>query len=256
MPEIPAIPSQVGMTPEQIAAFQVDPNQWIRQVLEGQFLGQNPALAEMLQSIEQDAMRQFQEASRPNLASQLNLSGGYGTALGRQSLANASRDFSTSLAGQLAGIRYQDYGAERDRMQQALQLLSGETVASRQGLFGARDTDVQSATNLRQAQMQADAQRAAARMAAGASRYGADRSFAAARLGHQANFWRDAMARSGLIRGFTGGPQDSLGQRKLHAQPGAKGGLFGGPASTPVRFDMKQDRMGASPDPWNQPGLL
>lgn len=243
---MPPIPQQVGLTPEQIANFQADPNQWLRSVLEGQFLGQNPHLQDIISQIEADAQRQFQESILPTTTAQLNQSGAYGTALGAQARAGAAEDFARGLMGQTAGIRYEDYGSERDRMQQALQLLSGETLGSRQGLFGARDTDVQSATNIEQANIAAAAQRAAARSAAGASRYGADRSFAAARLGAQSDFWRNAFNRSGLMRGFTGGPQQSIGQRGAGAQGR---NVFGGPAGGFVPADKP-----IGGDPWNQPG--
>lgn len=252
---MPPIPQQVQLTPEQIAAFQADPNQWMQQVLEGQYLGANPYIDELIRQTEADAMRQFQESILPTRAAELNLSGAYGTALGQQAEANTARDFAQMLSGQTSGLRAQDYASERDRMMQALQLLSGETLGTRQGLFGARGQDVQSATNLQQAQIAANAQRAAARAAAGASRYGADRSFAAARLGQQANFWQDAFNRSGLMRGFTGGPQQSLGQRGAIQTPSAptgqfaglmQQGVFGGPAGGVVQGP-------STIDPWNNP---
>lgn len=262
---MPPIPQQVQLTPEQIANFLPQINQYMQQVLGGEFIGANPYIDELIQQTEADAMRQFQESILPTRAAELNLSGAYGTALGQQAEANTARDFAQMLSGQTSGLRAQDYQSERENMMRALQLLSGETVASRQGLFGARDTDVQSATNLRQAQMAANAQRAAARAAAGASRYGADRAFAAQRLGMQSDFWRDAFNRSGLMRGFTGGPQQSLGQRgaapavgtgprftpEIPAGFGAagQGGLFGGPAGGVLQGP-------STIDPWNNPGAF
>lgn len=239
---MPPIPQQVGMTPEQIAQFQADPNEWMRAVLGGQYLGSNPYIDQLIKTMEADAQRQFQESILPTRKSELNLSGAYGSALGAQAEARAAEDFARGLMGQTAGIRYQDYGAERENMMRALGLLSGETAASRQGLFGARDTDVGSATNIETANISAAAQRAAANAAAGASRYGADRSFAAARLGAQSDFWRDAFSRSGLMGGFTGGPSN--------APQGGAGtqGAWGGPANRSLPYKP------VGGDPWNQPG--
>lgn len=266
---MPPIPQQVGMTPEQIAAYQVDPNQWLRSVLEGQYLGANPYLNQLISQIESDAQRQFQESILPTTRSELNLSGAYGTALGQQAQAKSAEDFARGLMGQTAGIRYQDYGSERDRMQQALQLLSGETVASRQGLFGARAADVQSATGIRQSEIAAAAQRAAANAAASASRYGADRSYAAARLAQQSNYWNNLFNRSQQMRGFFGGPEQSMGQRAAAGTqspsfsipkfdfmqgPNVIGGVggqgaWGGPADGALRY------AGSTGDPWNTGGF-
>lgn len=248
---MPPIPSQVTMSPEAIANFQADPNQWLRQLLEGQYLGANPYLQDVISQIEADAQRQFQESILPTRRGELNLSGAYGTALGSMAEAGAAEDFARGLMGQTAGIRYQDYGAERDRMQQALQLLSGETLGSRQGLFGARGQDVQSATNLRQAEIAAAAQRAAANAAAGASRYGADRSYAAARLGAQSNYFNNLFNRSQQMRGFFGGPEQSMGQRAPQPQLGGfrSQGFFGGPKSIARGPGTIGD------DPWNTGGF-
>lgn len=266
---MPEIPQQVGLTPEQIAQFQADPNEWMRAVLGGQYLGANPYIDQLISQIEADAQRQFQESILPTETARLNMSGAYGTALGQQARAGAAEDFARGLMGQTAGIRFQDYGSERDRMMQALGLLSGETAASRQGLFGARDTDVQSATNLQQTQMQTAAQRAAARMAAGASRYAADRSYAGQRLGAQASYWNNLFNRSQQMRGLFGGPAGSIGQRGAGGggmatlpfipptattpfvpSSGAlrSQGVYGGPAGGPVRYD--------GPGAWDNPGAF
>lgn len=253
---MPPIPQQVGMTPEQIARFQAQPNEWMRAVLEGQFLGANPYIQDVISQIEADAQRQYREAELPTLTSQLNLSGAYGTALGARARSQAAADFARGLMGQTAGIRYQDYTGERENMMRALGLLSGETAASRQGLFGARDTDVQSATNLRQAEIAAAAQRAAANAAASASRY-------SARLGAQSSYWNNLFNRSQQMRGLFGGPGEPIGQRvagggmaTLPFVPPGKGGSFGvsgqnvwgGPAGGPVKYG------GSMGDPWNTSG--
>lgn len=243
---MPEIPQQVGLTPEQIAQFQVDPNQWVQSILSGEFLGANPYINELIAAMEADARRAYETGTVPLLRSNLNMGGAYGSALGSLAESRAAQDFTRGLMGQTAGVRYQDYGAERENMMRALQLLSGETVASRQGLFGARDTDVQSATNLEQTQMQTAAQRAAARMSAGARRYAADRSYAASQLGAQADYWRNLFNYSGLMRGFTGGPGESMGRRNAAPRtPDVWGGPAGGfvPANKPI-----------GGDPWNQPG--
>lgn len=254
---MPPIPQQVGMTPEQIANFQASPNEWLRAVLEGQYLGQNPYLQDVISQIEADAQRQFQESILPTRRSELNLSGAYGTALGSMAEAGAAEDFARGLMGQTAGIRYEDYGAERDRMMQGLQLLSGETLGSRQGLFGARGQDVQSATSIRQSEIAAAAQRAAANAAAGASRY-------SARLGAQSSYWNNLFQRSQQMRGIFGGPGQSIGQRgaggasfSVPDMPAGKigsiggfgaQGVYGGPAAGPVKWG------GSMGDPWNTSG--
>lgn len=234
-------PPPVSMTPEAIAQFQADPNQWLRQLLEGQFLGANPYLADVISQIEADAQRQFQESILPTRRSELNLSGAYGTALGSQAEAKAAEDFARGLMGQTAGIRYQDYGSERDRMMQGLQLLSGETLGSRQGLFGSRDTDVQAAAQRAAANMSMRGQLGAARTAAGARMHNA-------RLAQQSAYWNNLFNRSQQMRGFFGGPQQSLGQRTAAPQAGA----LGAPGLPGFKFAQGPETIGG--DPWNTPG--
>lgn len=256
---MPEMPAQVSLTPEQIAAFQADPNQWLRSVLEGQYLGANPYIDQLIQAMEADAQRQFQESILPTRRSELNLSGAYGTALGAQAEAKAAEDFARGLMGQTAGIRFQDYGAERDRMQQALQLLSGETLASRQGLFGARGEDVQSATGIRQSEIAAAAQGAASRMGMrgqlGAARIGQSGANYRARLAAQQNYWNNVFNRSQQMRGFFGGPGQPMGQRGQVGVPtsqpvyGPVGtGLWGGPAGGVAQGPP-------TADPWNVEGF-
>lgn len=234
------MPPQVQLTPEQIANFQSDPSEWLRQVLSGQFLGANPYIDQLIQTMEGDARRAYETGTVPLQRSELNMGGAYGSALGALAESRASQDFTRGLMGQTAGVRYEDYGAERENMMRALGLLSGETVASRQGLFGARDTDVGAATNIQTANISAAAQRAAANAAAGASRYGADRGYAASRLNAQADYWRNLFNQSQIQRGFGGGPP----------APGVTSPTAGWPDPG---INRGLDKF-AGGDPWNSPG--
>lgn len=233
---MPPMPQQVGLTPEQIAQFQASPNEWMRAVLGGRYLGANPYIDQLIKTMEADAQRQFQESILPTRKSELNLSGAYGSALGAQAEAKAAEDFARGLMGQTAGIRYQDYGAERENMMRALGLLSGETAASRQGLFGARDTDVQSATNIETANIGRGA-------TLGAARIGANASMHNARLAQQAAYWGNLFNQSQAMRGWTGGRDQSIGQN----QAGAGGG-----ATRTAPFIPPGKTIGG--DPWNTPG--
>lgn len=241
------MPSPVGLSPEAIANFFPELNQYMRKLLEGGFLDQgNPYVQSLIQNIEEDANRAYLTGTVPLVRSNLNMSGAYGSALGSLAESRASQDFTRGLMGTLAQTRTGLYESERDRMMQGLQLYSGETIASRQGLFGARDTDVQSATNIRTAQIAAAAQKAAARMAANAARYGADRSYAASRLGAQGDYWNNLFNYSQLLRSYTGGPQDPIGQRPPPP--------FGDARDFGVRIPGYRYKRG--PDPWNDPGGL
>lgn len=233
------------MDPLDVVSYSPEANQWLQAVLGGDFLGANPYIDQLIKQMEADAMRQYSEAILPTATARLNQSGAYGTALGKQAQANTARDFAQSLAGQTAGVRYEDYGAERDRMMQALGIYSGQEDQTRGLLSNMRLGTEQAQTSLEQSRIAAAAQRAAANAAAGASRYGADRSFAAARLGAQSDFWRDAFSRSGLMRGYTGGPQQgaSFGTPPMVPQ----GGVSGGPAGGFVPYK-------GGGDPWNSPG--
>lgn len=227
------------MDPLDVVSYSPEANQWLQQVLGGEFLGANPYIDQLIQQMEADAMRQYGEAILPTATSQLNMSGAYGTALGKQAQANTARDFAQGLAGQTAGIRYEDYGSERDRMMQALGIYSGQEDQARGLLSNMRLGTEQSQTSLEQARIAAAAQRAAANAAASASRYGA-------RLGAQSSYWNNLFNQSQNMRGWQGGPTDGLGQR--NAPTGAP------PMASIPKFDFQQGPGALNADPWSQPG--
>jgi hypothetical protein len=187
------------MDPMEIAKYSPEASQWMQQVLSGGFLGSNPYLDQVIQAMQDDAMRAYQQSTVPMQRSELAMSGAYGTALGEQAQQQGAVDFSRGLAGQMSGVRSGAYESERDRMMQALGMFQDETMGTR-GLLGQMRMGTESAqAGITQSQLAAAAQRAAANAAANASRYGSGLQYKLGMQGLQQDALRDLMNYSGQM---------------------------------------------------------
>jgi len=127
---------------DYLANYQVKPNQWMESVLQGDFLGSNPYLEDVISNLSREAGQAHEQYTLPGINQQFNSGGRYGS--GAQARANilAGEQFDEGLMGEISGIRAGSYESERDRMMQALGLLSGENTSARSNLAGVKQSGI------------------------------------------------------------------------------------------------------------------
>jgi hypothetical protein len=168
---------QSGGFAEQIANFQINPNQWQEDVLNGRFLfdESNPYAQQM-----RDRLFNEYQQGLPNIDARFAQGGRFGSGGLAGAHALALNRFNTGVGNLFGGL----WEGERGRMTDVLGQLSGENIGGRNVLGGVRQSEIGAA-----------AQKASAAMAAAASRYGADRSFAAANMSNNRLAQNDAFGR-------------------------------------------------------------
>jgi hypothetical protein len=93
-----------------------------QQTINGDFLNSNPNFQSALDMATRGATQNFNESVMPNIASQFSASGRYGSEAHQDVAGRATRDFGQSLSDTAGQLAYQDYGNERTRQMQAMQM--------------------------------------------------------------------------------------------------------------------------------------
>jgi hypothetical protein len=142
---------------DYLGNYSVEPNQWMREVLDGKFLDQgNP----YVQSLVDESYEDYQR-SLGDIDSRFATSGRFGSGALARAHVLANEEFNEG-AQQLRGSLYEN---ERNRMMDAMGMLSGENTSARSTLGGTNQSLIARSGQLGSAKIAADAQRAAASMA-------------------------------------------------------------------------------------------
>ena len=94
--------------------------QQMQNVIQGGFLGNNPFLNQAMSGAASAATQRYQDAIQ-NTRSGASQAGRYGSAAMFDQESRAQQNLANSLAQEAGRLMYQNYGAERDRQQQAVQ---------------------------------------------------------------------------------------------------------------------------------------
>lgn len=152
-----------------LANYQVVPNEYMQRVLSGDYLAQgNPYQQSML-----NAMQNAYEQSLPSIDARFAQSGRFGSGALAGAHVLANERYNTGVENTLGQL----WDSERNRMNEALGMLSQETASARNTMGGVQQSEISGAAQRAAAQTAADAQRAAARMGLQAqmARLGLDR---------------------------------------------------------------------------------
>lgn len=182
----------VELSPEEIASFTPIEDPELAKIYGGKYMGQNPWLDEVIDASARDANRAFQQGIYPQIQAGFSHAGRFGSGHQAAIEGQANQDLMQSNADVSSRIRYQDYGDERNRMQQALGMRNEQIIAARNQLTAMRNQDLQAAAQLRQQAIQARMQGMITeatlleRMAEQAAALAAEKQFMQAQLQMQA----------------------------------------------------------------------
>lgn len=93
-----------------------------QQTINGDFLNSNPNFQAALDMATRGATQNFNESVMPGIASQFSAAGRYGSGAHQDVAGRAVRDFGQSISDTAGQLAYQDYGNERTRQMQAMQM--------------------------------------------------------------------------------------------------------------------------------------
>lgn len=100
-------------------------NDWHRAVLDGEFLNaDNPEVAALLDSIRNEAAETYERGVVPQIDSEFNRAGRFGSNAYATAQALANEEYNESVGQQVSGVLNDNFQSERDRMLQAVALLN------------------------------------------------------------------------------------------------------------------------------------
>ena len=138
------------LSPQEIATFTPDVDPYLKPILEGRFLNENPHLDDVIESMQDDAYRSYRRSLPPQIDANFARGGRLGSNAYQTAQVEAFDEFDENVRREASRIRAESYENERNRMLQAAGINVEQVVATRQQLLAARNQELASATALRQ----------------------------------------------------------------------------------------------------------
>lgn len=149
-----------GFSPAPFTFQGIEPNDWMRAVLDGEWLSpdKNPFLAEQVENLRREGLETYKRSIVPQIDSQYARSGRFGSNHYATAQAMANEEANESINTASSQFLGDNYARERAAMMQAMGLLSNQDIANLQSQTSIHNTNTNAAASSAAAGMAADSQ--------------------------------------------------------------------------------------------------